>query len=177
MKNKESELRNAKAIIKNFCSVNKIKTPKTYVKNELNHYGEYLVDGSNRLFLNVKMCKKSNKINRNDWIVDKTVKGVLIHEFGHYIHLKYKKRELSSSFKRLKEPTVHFYETDIDEDIAESIRLFILNPTLLKLGRPKRYSILKRNFNQIKYDFCNLSLIGLKTKHKKFTNDWINQKV
>lgn len=175
-KSKLNELRNAKNLIKNFCIINNIQTPKTYIKNELNHLGEYLVDGSNRIYVNIKKCAKSNKTTRPDWIIDNTIQGVLTHEFGHYLHIKHKKKELNNSFKRLKEPTIHYHETDIDEDIAESIRLFILNPVLLKLGRPKRYDILKRHFIPIKHNFCQLDITWLKEKHKEYTINWINQK-
>lgn len=68
--------------------------------------------------------------------VDKTPLGVLAHEIGHHIDHSMKFDENSFPYKGEK---VTGYEPTVHEAIAESLRLFILNPDLLKTVAPKRY--------------------------------------
>lgn len=75
-------------------------------------------------------------------VYENTVIGTMLHEFGHYLHFNFHKK-LTRKFESIrKEPMVHYYERNIDEDIAECIRIAILNPRRLSAGRQKRYRIL-----------------------------------
>lgn len=63
---------------------------------------------------------------------DVTALGVLAHEFGHHVAFK----------KNLRVPqigSVSGYESNHHEVSAESLRLFILNPDLLRVIAPVRY--------------------------------------
>jgi hypothetical protein len=170
---KLNEYKDAKSIIKSFCVLNNIKLPICKINNDINYLGEYLIKSnkSNSIYINLNKCKKSTKLNTSALIKDKTISGVLIHEFAHYLHYVYFYNLLNKKFKNLKEPLIHYFEIDIEEDIAESIRLFITNPTLLKEGRPKRYKILNDLFKPILYTHYS-GLIH--SKQNKYLINWIN---
>ena len=68
--------------------------------------------------------------------VDKTPLGVLAHEIGH--HIDHTKQFDTDSFP-YKDEKVTGYEPTVHEAIAESLRLFMLNPDLLHTIAPKRY--------------------------------------
>lgn len=74
-------------------------------------------------------------------ISDRTVQGVLAHELGHHVHHS---REDAEQIRRNfpRRHAVTGYEPNVDEAFAESFRIFVLNPALLREGRPERYSFL-----------------------------------
>ena len=76
--------------------------------------------------------------------VDKTAMGVVAHETGHHVQAlrvcglhEWQRKVLDT------EPAVTGYEPTPGEAFAEAMRLFILNPDLLKVGRPKRFEYLR----------------------------------
>ena len=109
-----------------------------------------------RLFVNLKRSKTPVKVPGFAWSftgfkADLTAPGILAHETGHHIHFQFDKR-LDSEHRRIllnclqylkeNEAPVSGYEPNLHEVMAEACRLFILNPTLLKEGRPERYRFL-----------------------------------
>lgn len=89
-------------------------------------------------------------------IVDREPFGVLLHELGHHVDWclsKTKYRwfgDLCTTIKNeAKEPGITSYaETNAAEWFAEAFRLFVTNPTLLKLFRPKTYKLLSNRLKQ-----------------------------
>jgi hypothetical protein len=87
------------------------------------------------------------------WKTDRTAVGVVAHEIGHHIEVKLAERGLLSAYEhgpawreliyKVKKQ-VSGYEPVASEAWAESIRLFILNPELLKLGIPQRYEFITK---------------------------------
>lgn len=82
---------------------------------------------------------------------DLTSPGVAAHEMGHHTEATLKK-ELSPGDvanwrrawgeARTSEARVSSYEPNAGEAFAESMKLFILNPELLREGRPMRWKFL-----------------------------------
>lgn len=174
---KEKELKYAKSIIKEFCSLNTIKTPICCIDNNIEEYGVFYTKHKRKIFLNFNKCKASSKRISSSTIREKTITGVLIHEFAHLLHYNLFYSQLNSSFKKLKEPLIHFREMDIEEDIAESIRLFILNPSLLHEGRPKRYKILSKYFNHSLMPHYTEQFKDITNKDLLIINKWINGEI
>lgn len=79
-------------------------------------------------------------------ISDRTVLGVYAHELGHHAHFTRPDFEqIRADFPR--KHSITGYEPNVDESFAETFRLFVLNPDLLKNGRSTRYEyMLKLGF-------------------------------
>ena len=91
---------------------------------------------------------------------DNTVAGVIAHEIGHHtwecrVRMEDGRRH-SWTAKSLadywaehsaKEASVTSYgDTSTEEDFAETVKIFVLNPDLLRQGRPWRWSMLTDGF-------------------------------
>ena len=92
-------------------------------------------------FVNVEQTKLCGA----DWPahpVDDTATGVTAHEVGHYVwHWLQLRTEPWKKTLSGKRRTGKF-ESDPEEAWAETIRLFILNPALVKAGLPKRWAFI-----------------------------------
>lgn len=76
--------------------------------------------------------------------VDRTGMGVVAHETGHHVVketglLRKLSAELSHTLRYEK---LTGYEPNLDEMLAETLRIFILNPDLLRKIAPNRYKFL-----------------------------------
>jgi hypothetical protein len=141
---KVENLAYGKSIVEAFCDFNEIKVPAFVEDNKLNANGMYYW-GKHRLLYNIKRCRTPINVPGFAWSYtgyksDMTVAGVLAHEFGHYIDDIHK-----NPSKRIKkaigtESCVTSYEPNLYEIFAEAFRVFVLNPNLLQIGRPRRYN-------------------------------------
>ena len=100
------------------------------------------------------------------WKADVTPGGVLRHELGHWIMsqkgfiFKDRTLDLNKKFMRsngicpssmieatrvaiLEEASVSSYEPNVDEVFAEALKVYMINPDLLRVGRPLRYDIIR----------------------------------
>lgn len=148
-----------KVAIKYFCHEHEIAVPKVIATTKISHLGFYDYDAPDTLYINLNKCDKGFRDNHPMMIYETTIVGTIIHEFGHYLHYTHlPKRFTKHWIKTLKkEPFIHYRQMDVDEDIAEAIRLFILNPKRLIDGRPLKAELLKKYFNIDK--FYNLGTI------------------
>jgi len=108
------------------------------------------------LFVNINRARPPTKTPGFAWSftgfkADMTAPGILAHETGHHIHFEINKRidvkhqqVLINNLKLIAkhELPVSGYEPNPYEVMAEMCRLFILNPNLLRVGRPIRYVFL-----------------------------------
>jgi hypothetical protein len=130
-----------------FFTLNNIKVPKFELAyagrwTKWARYGIYFKDTAH---VNLKTTKKCVSAPGYSWTftgfkADLTPAGVVCHECGH--HLDKELKYISTKWKNLcrGEEKVSSYEPNASESFAEASRLYILNPNLLKVGRPKRYS-------------------------------------
>lgn len=131
-------------IISEFCKNNGIKVPEIIISDEIEHIGYYRFDRPDAIYVNVKRCNRTSKNDHPMMIYETNVIGTMLHEFGHYVHFRLFPW-LTKKFSAIKnEPFIKFWERSVDEDIAESIRLFVLNPSLMEKGRTKRFAILSK---------------------------------
>ena len=102
-----------------------------------------------KITINLPKCApeavKPTSFNTNNryWFVNRTPIGVICHEFGHFVHYAL----TNGKCVLPKEKQITSYEPNIYERFAESIKLFILNPDLLKQYDPKRYEVLINKLN------------------------------
>lgn len=104
-----------------------------------------------RIFVNVKMSTTPIKTRGRIWSypghkTDRTCAGILAHEFAHHLAGNTKMDFLR--WRRIVANTkpVTGYEPTAGEAFAESGRIFILNPDLLWLGRPERFTFFAQYF-------------------------------
>lgn len=94
-------------------------------------------------------CSNIAKIPGYGWShphypVDRTLYGVFIHEFGHFID--YKLNNYDGVPKHLNEKVTN-YEPDDNERFAEGFKLFISNPDLFAKICPHRYKYFTEKMN------------------------------
>jgi len=148
------ELReNGVNLINEFCRINNFE-PITDISfkrvKKSNHTGMYWYD-EKRIEIIENRIIKPTKVPGFKWSypgykADKTIIGVLAHETGHHIENCLKMREggflgnmLNFIFLNKK---ISSYEPNKYEAFAETMRLFITNPDLLKIYSPDRYTTL-----------------------------------
>ena len=125
-----------------FCKQNKMKMPVIKLSGKTNApKGDYYKGVINCY---IKGNAVPTKVPGYAWSypgykADMTPYGVLLHEFGHYIHDYYFKPELN---KLPKKETVSSYEPNTGERVAETFKLFCGNPDLLRVLCPTRYNLL-----------------------------------
>jgi hypothetical protein len=150
-----------------FLDINSIPHPKVEL-NETSNKGSYgaYYSNSNKIILYPKNTKPPVKTPGYAWSYtgyksDCTFGGVFAHELGHYIDYYYG-RKLNSYQWSVKAPFVKDVlnierpvsgyvnkfrnkNTKYGEATAEMFKLFILNPDLLKQGRPHSYNMIVNN--------------------------------
>lgn len=76
------------------------------------------------------------------YTVDRTPMGVMAHEHGHYVDHARGYPSDRKEWKALRSERISNYEPNSSEAFAESFRVFLLNPALLKVVAPGRYGFL-----------------------------------
>lgn len=120
-----------------------------------------------RIHVNARLCAAPVPRGPRQWsypgyIVDRTIYGVLMHELGHHVDLMMGEKEglqlgkycSEWSYKlrsRVNEEPITTYAPDSAEWFAEIFRLFITNPDLLKLIRPRVHSALSESFTPVEH--------------------------
>jgi hypothetical protein len=107
------------------------------------HYGLYRCKRK-LLCVNVRASKLPVKTPGFAWSytgykADLTAPGVTAHELGHHIWNVMRVDEDAFAEAIEGERAVSSYEPITEESFAEACKLFVLNPDLLRQGRPKRY--------------------------------------
>ena len=141
----------ATELLEKFIKANKLKSPKVYINFALPYCGMYTYK-INKIKINLSKCVLPTTTPGFKWSypgykADLTPIGVLSHELGHYVH-----HILDVNFKEYRkfikgEKRVSSYEPNIEETFAESFKVFLTNPDLLKRGRHLRYSYLTEVLN------------------------------
>lgn len=144
-----------------FCEANRIKQPTLHIIKEKDHEicvrikrvgtcGYYRL---NNIYVGVPLCAHQNpNYSWAAYISDRTPFGVIQHELGHYVdELRSAKPNIyqsrTSNFSDTvraasKEPAITSYSPNTMEWFAEIFRLYVTNPDLLKLIRPRAYDAL-----------------------------------
>ena len=113
---------------------------------KVRHCGEYYWNSST-LTIFEDNCKEPTINPGYKWtfphyFADRSILGVICHEFGHYLH-----EQLGCPKMGKLGLQITSYEPDIYERFAETIKLFLTNPNLLKQYNPKRYEYLTKKLN------------------------------
>jgi hypothetical protein len=133
------------AIAKEFLALNNIVIPR-FILKDLNSTGLYY---ENKVFVNLPATTTPvprpyhMRWSWPGWKTDRTAIGVVVHETGHHVMdniRQFPHRYWNALRKKTKK--ISSYEPNADEAWAESMRVFILNPDLLRLAVPARYNLI-----------------------------------
>ncbi len=150
---KEELLEYGKSIISKFLQLNNINDVKKVMINNNIPVRGYYNHKEMKIVINMKKLRRCTKSPGFCWSytgykADITPSGVLLHEYAHFLDDLC--GNLSAGFKRkTKGERVSSYEPTDEEAFAESFRVFVLNPDLLKNICPKRYGILIKSFKPV----------------------------
>jgi hypothetical protein len=94
--------------------------------------------------INLPVCRPATRTPGYAWSfpgykADTTPTGVVAHEVGHHVDAVMRVGELRGWDR---ETRVSSYEPNRDEAFAEAFKLFVTNPDLLRVGRPRRWELL-----------------------------------
>lgn len=173
----------AESVIRKFLNVNDINLKSQpvikldYGLDEEISGCYYYKDDLFSIYINPYKCDDYNE-NLRCYTSDLTLIGVCIHEFAHFLCYQIYPT-LTQDYKD-KFPTkrlcLNWYSnTDIDEELAEIIRLYITNPLLIKLIDAQVYRFIRRYFksayqtsnshtHKFYKDYTESTKLDLKTK-------------
>lgn len=144
---KVEALEEASGIVREFLWLNDLPVPPIY-RSTLSCRGLYR-DG--KIYIDLKGTIPPVKVPGYAWSfpgykADITVYGVLAHETGH--HVSAMRRSCYRIWRTgHSDPAVSSYgPPNHEEGLAEAIRLFILNPDLLRIGRPGMWNTLTTSY-------------------------------
>lgn len=136
----------AQNIIKQFCELNKIDIPKIKFLEKTHKEAAYgcgfYYYGSDTINVIPDKCARPAINPVRSWsfphyFVDRTILGVICHEFGHYVHSKLGNPRIGKLGCQITS-----YEPNTAERFAETMKIFLTNPDLLKRYNPERYNYL-----------------------------------
>lgn len=170
-------------VCEQFFALNNLEFPKVKFANKLRYNSFGIANSSNIVTLNIKKCRTPVDNPGFSWSytgykADLTVAGVLAHECGHIVDFQLRMKS-HQYFKKLKEIAITRPECEYNECemVADAIRLYILNPDLLRLGRPERYKILseKLGLKPVITDDWQTVLKNSHEKIRKAAITWIKK--
>lgn len=109
-------------------------------------------DGPGDIYVAVDVATRPQQERGRVWTfpghkTDRSVAGITAHEMGHHVWFHKIRRPKRHDLRNIwidlvvkTEKKITSYEPTYEEAFAEAARLFILNPDLLKNGRPRRYA-------------------------------------
>lgn len=145
--NIEDEVKEAITLIERFKLINnkcfRIKIFYDYLSEDLGYY-EY----TSNLYINPLQCHlvNDNLKNHIGFIEDYSILSTIIHEFSHFLDFKYNilNKYKNNNFNKIE--LGDYAKTELIEELAELIVLYIINPYLLNKIDNKRYKFLKSIF-------------------------------
>ena len=155
--NTQNLLNLTKQLLVDFADTNSIKLPKLdLIRKDSRlayHVGTCGFYRSRNIVVAPQLCARSNPMySWPSYISDRTIYGVLPHEFGHYVDDIKSTRFGDYSnhvFSKTREKRITSYSPNNQEWFAEMFRLFITNPDLLRVIRPLVYETLCQDFAPI----------------------------
>lgn len=132
-------------LIYEFCDLNDLTYPNIeFTDITIKACGLYQPRSKFLIQVDIDKCARpSYMYSYPNLHINRTPQGVIAHEFGHYLQdrLLIFTKTLTKDRKEInEEPVTSYNSRNSSEWFAEVIRLFITNPDLLKLGRPKTYN-------------------------------------
>lgn len=169
--NKRALFENGSDLMTKFCSLNSIERPAIVETEEPRRYRTCAFYRHSEIKISVPACAAIGTAamawSFPGYTVDRTPYGVLQHELGHHVDVtrSTRKGNYHGDFgMRVREVTgeekITSYCPDDAEWFAEMFRLFVTNPDLLKLLRPRTHRELASCFKPVFDDTWQSRLVG-----------------
>ena len=139
--------------IGNWCFLNGVVQPRVEETDEPKRFGHcaYYRDGV--IYIAVDACAAIGRAGRQwsypGYVVDRTPYGVLAHELGHHVDKAHGSAGglVASAWRKEtdEEPLTGYCPND-NEWFAEIFRLFVTNPELLRVLRPRTCALLRQRW-------------------------------
>ena len=136
------------ARLRAWCAVNDVPEPCVVESEEPRLYETCAYYRDDAITICVGACAKIGTAGRSwsypGYVVDRTPFGVLAHELGHHVDKAHGSRpgRLSPDWRReTGESPITGYASNDNEWFAEMFRLFVTNPDLLRILRPRFYAL------------------------------------
>lgn len=137
-----------------FCDINDIEPPQIHEREF--PFGTCAYYRKNNIHITISKCAHVGRggpaWSYPGYIIDRTPYGVLQHELGHHIEELHKEIAESTWNASEHEDKITNYCPNNSEWFAEHFRLFVTNPHLHSLFRPKTFKILSTKFKPITSD-------------------------
>lgn len=145
--NREEKWAESVAYLTEWLTASSLEVPKFVNHHCGGNYGYYR---SNRVTVHVDrtrlpVAKPGYSWSFTGYKADLTVPGVTAHEIGHHVQESFGWKYVNGLIAEARlreEANVSSYEPNPAELLAESVKVFLTNPELLRAGRPCRWFFL-----------------------------------
>ena len=145
-----------KIAVRDFIEVNNL-APVQIVEEQVNkRYSTCAYYRDSMIFIDIPACARIGHSGRAwsfpGYVTDRTPFGVLCHELGHHVDSAHGSRpgRISHELRsETKEDAITGYAPNTNEWFAEIFRLFVTNPDLLRLIRPRMHAKLASRYHSI----------------------------
>jgi len=154
--NAPGDIVTANSLIKRFKKKNCVEFDlKINIDYAMKDYGIYEDGVPGEISVNPALAIVDNKDSKDlnsyrGYTIDWTLLGVTMHEFGHYLCCELYEgiiEEYTKEFPKNRLFLGEYSNENVDEELAEIIRLYMLNPLLLKLVGGDVYKYIKSWFD------------------------------
>lgn len=187
--NKEFMLRHGEQLMRNFCAANDLPVPEIREFARATwHFDACAFYRRSAISICVPRCAAIGTAGRQwsypGYTVDRTPYGVVQHELGHHVDLLRgeKKRAYWSEFStavrgQTGEAQITSYCPNDAEWFAEMFRVFVTNPDLLRLVRPRTHRELRSVFTPVFADTWRDRLVDAPERTRKAAERQIERAV
>lgn len=152
--NIEKDTSDAIKLIEKFRAINNMNfnIHILYDYSMIDNHGFYEYDGkktkTSKIYINPSNCyiETLESRQRVGFIEDYTIYSTILHEFGHFLDFKF---DISSDYDSQNFQPINlgaYAKTDIVEEFAELVVLYLVNPYFLKIIDKDRFKFLKKRF-------------------------------
>lgn len=142
--------------IAKWCALNDVEMPEVRESGDPAQFGVCAYYRSGVIHILVKKCAAVGTAGRQwsypGYIVDRTPYGVLAHELGHHVEQAHGATGgiLAATWRvETGEDPITSYCPNDNEWFGEMFRLFVTNPDLLHMIRPRTFRRLRRRWPEI----------------------------
>lgn len=139
-----------------WCEANAVIPPQVVENEQPVDFGTCAFYRDDVITIHVRSCASIGRTGMAwsypGYVVDRTPYGVLAHELGHHLDEAHGPRggiRARTWQQETNEPAITSYAPNVNEWFAEIFRLFVTNPDLLRLIRPRMFVRLNDSFKSV----------------------------